>query len=132
MKRPKDIQLINQPDDDSCVVACIAMITCMPFEMVRSLFKSVPVSVEDECKVLSTLGVYAEYNRKIANWTNSVYLLTVPSLNCPGGLHEIVLIIDSQGLCKILDPQSGREGKKFYTRFSQCNYSYAFRMLYTD
>lgn len=38
------------------------------------------------------------------------YLLTVPSLNIRGGLHQVVAIYTKAGDIKILDPVKGRDG----------------------
>jgi hypothetical protein len=43
-------------------------------------------------------------------------MITVPSLNIPGGLHNIVVVTTIDKELLVFDPQKGRDGKKFYNQ----------------
>jgi hypothetical protein len=47
-----------------------------------------------------------------------IYLLSVPSKNVPGLSHYVVVDLRVEGgLCRVYDPNNGKEGKKYYDRF---------------
>jgi len=46
-------------------------------------------------------------------WSDRVYLLAVPSLNIDGGMHSVVADTRNDET-RILDPNRGREGRRYY------------------
>lgn len=109
----KVIEHKTQPTKDSCMATCIAMLVGI-----------------DENKA------YAEWHHKFQNrssWLDTAldkygipylygsprsatllygfaYLLTVPSLNIQGGLHQVIAILCKEGGVEIFDPVKGRGG----------------------
>lgn len=115
------IKLVQQPTPDSCTSACLSMLTSVDVNEVVSLFHSDWKSLRSNpSEFLSNHGIRHSVNKDVfshkVKW-GYIYLLTVPSLNIEGGLHHIVL--DLTGEFEIvLDPNSGKEGKKYYTGWS--------------
>lgn len=109
------MKLVQQKDDYSCGVACIAMVTGKPYDEVRALVSehSIGLHPRDVDFLLGQLGV--EYSRLMyPELCKCVpHIITVPSLNIVGGLHYVVADV-SEGVLCVLDPQRGREGRKFY------------------
>jgi len=112
----RQIQLVNQINDKSCVHACIAMVTG---NSVKEMWERYPHPMENthqlvlliERKILpiptalAQLGVYFP--------SIGIYFMSVPSLNVPGALHCVVVKAEVDRFT-VYDPQAGREGKKFY------------------
>jgi len=108
------ISLVNQQDDKSCVVACIAMITGKPYEEIRACFKEddIPVYPHAQDAVLCKYGFVTKRNTLQSLYPHGIYILSVPSLNTPAQMHAVVL--DTTDYV-IYDPQQGRPDRKFYT-----------------
>ena len=111
------MNIINQRTDRDCVIACIAMWTCNPYEEILSAFEG---KFGDEW--LTKYGVTSDQQGELLRYfgiipvtistcpTECTGILSFPSLNVPAGGHALFW---SNG--KVYDPQNGREGKKFYT-----------------
>jgi hypothetical protein len=104
---------IPQRTDFDCAIAAIAMWSRMEYEVVELLAlqngwngsSGLLTGIQD--KVLRALGI-APYPL-MNNWTGVPGLLSLPSLNNEGGAHAVYF--DGQS---IIDPQTGRDGKKAY------------------
>lgn len=115
------IKLVQQPTPDSCTSACLSMLTNVDVNDVVSSFHNDWKSLKSNpSEFLSHNGIRHSVNKDVfshkVNWGN-VYLLTVPSLNIEGGLHHILLDLTGD-FESVLDPNNGKEGKKYYTGWS--------------
>ena len=110
-----NMKIVNQDDDKSCMLACVAMISDKTLTEIRSLYKgNIPLSDRELFDLVESLelAIYSERYNEIHR--NSVYIIVVPSLNITGGTHGIV--VDTRGgEMRVFDPQHGRKGKKWYT-----------------
>lgn len=108
-----------QPCNVSCMSTCLAMLLDEPAEGVieqlhekyrsgtvslRALFDelSVPFKSFDSCDLAPLIDVGA-------------YMVTVPSLNIQGGMHQIIIEVTEDDYF-VVDPVKGREGKLYYGR----------------
>lgn len=115
------MKLVNQPTSNTCTSACLAMITGMDVNIVISEFHDDwRLSKNDPKRYLETKGVKCEFNdggafNNCLSW-DSVFLLTVPSLNLDGKLHHIVVDLRGHGDVDVtvLDPNNGKDGKRYY------------------
>ena len=109
--------LVNQSEDFDCVVASLAMYRKIFYEDAFILCLEEGWEPEARAdgygicwpilrKVLIRLG---ERPVRLHQWTDHCGMLTVPSLNNPGGTHMVY----SEGY-RIFDPQRERPGKKWY------------------
>lgn len=116
------MRLVNQPTATSCTSACLAMITGIDVHQVIAEFHDDWHSQKsDPAQYLKSKGVEFIINTNpfstLMEW-DKVYLLSVASLNIEGGLHHIVA--DMRGDREIiLDPNNGKDGKRFYTGWSE-------------
>lgn len=115
----KEVKLVQQPTNDSCVSACLAMVTGLDIETVYNEFHD-PYYVKRNQSIhryAAEKGVdlqpaYTCYNSLAER---GVYLVTVPSLNIVGGLHEIV--VDTRdGFINVYDPV--RDGRYRYVSYA--------------
>jgi len=111
---------VQQPNDVSCGLAAISMVSRVPLpkviEIAKTTFDHDPLDIGmtsfDICNLLVRLGV-----RYTPKWPGlisfgNVYLASVPSLNAMGRLHHVVLdVIDT---FEVLDPNRGRANRKYY------------------
>lgn len=114
---------IQQPTDNSCTSACLAMLTGLPLAQVMSEFHTdFRKGNTNAYRYLDFKGI--EYVQHPDLYTIGgdcdgwAYLLSVPSLNKFSEMHNIVVYTD-QGNLHILDPQQGAEGMKFYESVSK-------------
>lgn len=101
------IELIHQkqPTPKTCAQACIAMAIGMPVQDVISRFGDEAMDQRgllralEDCRVLHNQFVFS-------NWiATGWHFAVVPSLNMPGGNHQILVHFDSEsGNWLILDP----------------------------
>lgn len=105
----------TQPTPDTCGCASLAMVLDMDVNILVDQIHHDYISGElwfDE--VLD--GMCVEYKYMFPNCNTmrlgKVYIASVPSLNIPDSTHAIV--IDARKEFRILDPNKGREGVKFY------------------
>lgn len=109
------IQHVQQPTNNSCVSACIAMVTGMPIEQVMEEFHDKYCTHEiDVYNYLVQKGFLV----RIANsvdliMENRLYIVHVASVNAPAVLHEIVVDTRNEDLV-VYDPNDGKEGKEIY------------------
>lgn len=112
-----EINLVNQINDETCMSACLAMLTGIPIEQVikefhADYFRGKVTAYEYlKQKGIGSRKFWVE--ERGLSW-GCLYLLAVPSLNKKGILHSILAQTTSDGL-QIFDPQQGRYGKDYYT-----------------
>lgn len=107
--------LVNQRHDWDCVIASIAMWVGVPYEDVLKMAEKCNAKLFDP----EGMTTFDEYNilRKFGKDTMIIHnaygglsgILSLPSLNTPGGAHAVFF-----DKTRILDPQTGREGRKWY------------------
>ncbi|UIU26973.1 hypothetical protein SA80RD_86 [Escherichia phage vB_EcoS_SA80RD] len=112
------IKHVKQPTLNTCVSACLAMILNKPVEKVIEEFHSryynnweITIS-----EYLTKNGVQhhcSEGGGRETLHMGGLFLCTVPSLNIPGALHQIVIDMTDHKFI-VHDPIKGWEGKKFY------------------
>lgn len=108
---------VNQPTSNSCVSACIAMISGIDVQVVYDEFhdhyKSCHMNAGEYLLAKGIKTVVGTSESRV-QW-GSVYLLAVPSLNVEAGMHQIVLDCQSEDLgIEIYDPNEGYENRKYY------------------
>lgn len=103
---------------NSCTSACLAMILDMPEAKVVEEFHEA-YHDRDSCELdyLRKYGVEGSPVISTERYTyfGHVYTLGVPSLNLQAEMHSVVLDLRYKDNCWLLDPNRGREGKKYYT-----------------
>lgn len=116
------MKLIQQNNKSACVAACMAMIcheVGAPFtqEQIQYEFKLLKAGTDllSEMSVWSRLGFFATRHDHLK--PELILSATVPSLNIVGGNHRV--IFDLREYHKILDPNTGLKGVKFYESFDQ-------------
>lgn len=107
------IKHITQPDSESCVPTCLAMIMdTTPEEVINKFGREwgdlKTISVMFQCGINFNKLVFPTIN--INGWL----MLSVPSLNIQGKTHMIIVEYEDGEFLEILDPNTGRENKKFY------------------
>lgn len=111
------IRLQQQPTQVSCVCTCIAMVLGIPAQVVIDKWNEkyhTTASLRDilEDYKIPFTSYYACDKHNVDK--SGYYILGVPSLNYPGGMHQILAEYDSEEheWC-IFDPQKG-SGYKYY------------------
>jgi hypothetical protein len=111
----REVQHIVQINDRSCVAACLAMITGRSSKEVFDEFHDSYINGKTRlCDYLEKHSIPFEL-KTIRDHVRpgTVYLLSVPSLNIRGGMHQVVL--DTRGdICVVYDPAKGKEDKFYY------------------
>lgn len=117
------MKFVMQPTSDTCTSACLAMLTGIEVQTVINEFHAGWKSTENKINPSTYLAEksvpHSACNDPFNNlleW-GSVYLLTVPSLNIDGGLHHIVVDLRNDAEI-VLDPNKGREGRRYYIAWS--------------
>lgn len=112
----KELKHQQQPTGNTCTSACLAMLLDEDVSgIVDEFHQAWRAGTESPATFLKKRGVDFlvhgdPYDNRL-EW-GKVFLLTVPSLNIIGGLHHIV--IDLRDEVKVLDPNKGKEWKKYY------------------
>ena len=101
------LTLQKQPTPVTCVQTCLAMALSVPVEAVIDNFGSQPMNQLKLVSALTQCGFTFNqflYGSPVApGW----YFMAVPSLNIPGGMHQILAHYDTDLGCSgwtILDP----------------------------
>lgn len=107
----------QQPTTNSCFSTCIAMIQCEPaghtVSQIHDWYWTGAVSVRD---VLDKLEIpFQSFDTADLHLFkgNGVYLVAVPSLNQPGGMHQILCEV-FDGMFVVHDPCMGLLDSKHY------------------
>lgn len=98
-----------------CVCTCIAMISGIPRRVISRKYHNRFMNENDYDinNILDELNIkYRKCDPNEMIKLNCVYLVTVPSVNMLGWFHQI--IIDTREGFKILDPNRGLKGRKYY------------------
>lgn len=114
------IELLKQPTDSSCALACISMLTYLPMHKVidiaKSMFEHDPIEIGlntvDMDKLMRKLGIKYTFIYPVTISFGNVYMVSVPSLNKVATSH--IVLFDMRDEFVVLDPQQGRPGKKYY------------------
>lgn len=109
------IKLVTQGDKD-CVLACIAMASGLSLDDVREAypeFDGTGINTMETIKIIERLKIPYVWQINAHIYEQRVYILTVPSLNFPGGNHSIVVSYDND-VPSVYDSNNGYEGRKFY------------------
>jgi hypothetical protein len=111
------IKHVQQDDDKSCTLACIAMVTGASYAELKKNVMQVPVPHSEVDRLLYANGMYPLRSVYTTLFAGKTYIVAVPSLNFKGGMHSIVVQTGEtpEDPFVILDPQEGREGREFYT-----------------
>ena len=110
----------TQPDGQTCVCTCLAMLMDEPAKEVVAKYHEL-YYVHQNMDVADILAENAFiFRRELAGTVQrlmpgAVYLLTVASLNIPGGLHQIAVDFRDAAAPRVLDPAKGYTGRKYYT-----------------
>ena len=118
----------NQPDNYTCVCTSIAILIGKPAsEVIEKWHKKY---YEEGCSIREILDDYGVHYKEFKSMDrlrldeigSGYYLVTVPSLNIPGGQHQILFEFDNEEFewC-IYDPQAGKEGSKWYQAIKKQN-----------
>ena len=107
----------QQPNEKSCVSACIGMLLGLSATRVQDDFHQDYLAGKTIEKYLSEQGIQAEPMLSVdsrAPEPGSLYLIGVPSLNMEGHLHQVIFDYRNPEKFKVFDPNMGRLGKKYY------------------
>lgn len=119
-----NIKLINQNETD-CFLACAAMVNGIPLHQVYEVypeFNNIGITVKESILILDRLNIPHIVYASDRLFYNKTYILTVPSLNIPGGLHNIVIVNHKDNSTQTFDPNEGKEDKLFYSdRYDELN-----------
>lgn len=98
-----------------CVSACLAMLLNRPVEEVTAEFHEKYMAGEINMrKYLTSQGVeLMNGDPEGQMYHGHVYLVSVPSLNLPSMMHEVLMDLRDDHV--IFDPNVGYEGRKYYT-----------------
>lgn len=118
MMRPLiKVQPVQQPTANSCVHACLSMVTGVPVEDLIKRFGDRGLGDMEEATVLTEHGILPVEQSGIGRDrfdVSGVYLVTVPSLNYPGKNHRTVWATDGDEKFVLHDPNAGRAGVAAY------------------
>lgn len=108
-----------QPCPTSCVSASLAMVAGLPAQVVVDRFHAAYHNFELSLRdMLEELCVpFKSFDTCNKNTLDEVgaYLCSVPSLNMVASGHQLVIEVTEDDYF-ILDPNTGREGRKFYVK----------------
>lgn len=112
------IEHLQQTLPDNCVSTCLAMIVGKSVEDVTAEFHAdYHADTMLPSQYLRQHGLvpkrcFTEEISKLEH--NCVHVVTVPSLNVRGCLHNILIVREGNDVVHVLDPNLGREGKASY------------------
>lgn len=114
------IQHVQQPTPFSCVPTCISMVTGVSLDKILEMTANPKAfdrgwSAEQELAILVQLDILPVYDNLKRYDFDSIYLVTVASLNLERSNHRIILDLRDKADRTVYDPNEGREGKLFYT-----------------
>ncbi|MDS7913019.1 hypothetical protein ACHQJB_15160 [Raoultella planticola] len=115
----------QQPTHNSCMSACVAMISSQPVSEVVAQWHEKFHSKEawlDDAMDHYRIPYFYGHPKKAELLPGFIYFLTVPSLNIVGGLHQILAAVKEGSVVEILDPAEGRDGAKHYV-YRECQNS---------
>lgn len=107
-----------QPCPVSCVTTCMAMIIGMPVSDMRAMHEEYVGGDLGIGEILRRLGIpFTDFrsSERYSLGDEGVFLVSVPSLNIQGGMHQVVVEMLSDADWRVYDPNQGKEGKLYYT-----------------
>ena len=110
------MKLFKQPCDQSCILACLVMITGISFLDISNIIDTPPSEEEVDyiLDIAKSEGYIGDWERRLYPYLVDGYnMIVVPSLNIIGDNHMIV-VHTSDGGKLVFDPNQGRKDKKFY------------------
>lgn len=114
------IQHVIQPTPNSCVPTCISMVTGVSLDKILEMTGNPEAfnrgwTPDQEVSILVQLGILPLYDTFNNYYHDSIYLVTVASLNLDRSNHRIILDLRDESNRIVYDPNEGREGKLFYS-----------------
>ncbi len=117
-----DFKHVVQPSAKTCAHACLSMVTGVSvFDIIDHFQSKDGLTLQQQHDWLCQQGWTLEYFKPLAKYDfpyEGLYIVSVPSLNCLGRTHRIVVIVDwsSDNDWNVYDPNEGRGSKNYYTR----------------
>lgn len=110
----------TQPTPMSCVCTCLAMLMDTPAHEVidkyhKAYFDKQIVNVHDILRENAFIFEHKMAGQVETLYPGAVYMLTVASLNIPGGLHQVMVDYRDPATPIALDPAKGYGTRKYYT-----------------
>ena len=110
----------TQPTGMTCVCTCLAMLCGRPASDLielyhHSYYNEQTLDVSDILRIEGFIFKQEMAGRVQTLLPGAVYLLTVPSLNIKGGLHQILVDYRDPERPQALDPAKGYTGRMYYT-----------------
>lgn len=124
------MKLVNQPTDNTCMSACISMVTGIDINTVIKDFHSDYFSRKESTflavvKYLFECGfeplIEGDFEDSHVFNKDYVYVIGVESLQSKGKYHAVVLYFDDKENLQILDPMSGIMEWYCYGEYAQDN-----------
>lgn len=109
-----EIKFVQQPELFMCGHACLSMVSGIDIKEIVEFTGRVPLSKEALTYTMFHFGIHHNWQSVSRLFNDRLYIVTVPSLNCIGGMHYIVVNCVG-GKLYILDPIEGASGMKHYT-----------------
>lgn len=120
--------LVNQVNDRTCGHACLAMVTGRAVDEVIGIVGDEPLDTFEERMFLAMHGILTVDVPMHAPFTWGVYMASAPSMNLPPKMHRVVVYTEPGAKGDpwvVLDPQTDRPGRKWYTEFNGDVMAYA-------
>lgn len=116
----KKLKHQTQPTPMGCVCTCLAMLLDEPAKDViakyhEAYFDKQTIEVHDILRENGFIFKHELAGRVQTLMPGAIYMLTVASLNIPGGLHQILVDYRDVAGPIVLDPSEGYPGRKYYT-----------------
>lgn len=116
----RQIQHQTQPTGNTCVCTCIAMLTGKPAQEVVDKWHDLYYSHHEPLMdILEEEGLRVECHYSAGSpriLPGKLYMLTVPSLNVEGSLHQVLVDWRDEAVGPVcLDPAKGLPDRKYYT-----------------
>jgi hypothetical protein len=109
-----DIKLVKQPTNDTCVAACLSMVTGVPVQEIIDEFKCLnihpPYKEQDFLPFLvrkNILPILTSFLCWSAYMPRTINLCCGPSLNNTGGMHAYLILCRGDNWFNVLDPSNG-------------------------
>jgi len=110
------ISMVQQPTHNTCVSACISVVTGIATGLVVERFHDKYCSGDAEAHEIfeqEGLPYRACYSWERSLKPGKTYFLSVPSINHVAGLHMVVAQVEAD-CWYFVDPATGRDGTKYY------------------
>lgn len=107
---------VSQPTPNTCVHACLSMVTGVPAYDLIERFGDRPLGIKESRTVLIENGLFP-IDKTVEDVFEyaGVYLATVPSLNIKAGTHQIVIVNNGDSTPPLLlDPNTGKKDVEWY------------------